>query len=125
MQRVRDLGRYDTDREAERVLRAVLAALGGQLIGEERCDLAAALPEHARRAFADQIPLTQPLDAHAFVDTVATALATTADAARWHTTSVLAALTELVGQPLTDRLLAQLPHGHAILFGRADLTTAA
>ncbi|GAA1502099.1 hypothetical protein GCM10009760_64860 [Kitasatospora kazusensis] len=125
LQQVRDLGRYATDHEAERVLHAVLAALGGQLIGEERCDLAAALPEPARTTFASQIPLTQPLDAHTFVDTIATTLGTTTEAARWDTGAVLAALTSLAGEPLTCRVLTQLPHGYALLYGRADLTAAA
>ncbi|MFD4395527.1 DUF2267 domain-containing protein [Kitasatospora sp. NPDC058478] len=44
LQQVRTLGRYTCDEEAERVLTVVLAALGSQLTGEERCDLAAALP---------------------------------------------------------------------------------
>ncbi|MDH6119696.1 DUF2267 domain-containing protein [Kitasatospora sp. GAS204B] len=125
LQQVRDLGRYHTNQEAERVVHAVLATLGGQLIGEERCDLAAALPEPARTTFASQIPLTQPLDPHAFVDTVASTLDATTDAARWHTGAVLAALTNLADEPLTGRVLTQLPHGYALLYGRADLTAAA
>jgi uncharacterized protein (DUF2267 family) len=106
---VRDHGRYDTDKEAEDVLRAVLAALGAQVVGDERCDLAAALPDEARAVFATQIPLTQPLNARTFVDCVGRALNTTPAHARWHTTSTLAALSECAGQSLTDRLLTQLP----------------
>lgn len=123
--KVCDLGRYATDREAEGVLRAVLAALGAQLVGDERCDLAAVLPDEARTVFAAQIPLTEPVDARGFVDLVARALGTSPAEARWHTGSVLAALDEAAGRPLTDRVLAQLPHGYALLFGRADLATAA
>ncbi|WP_031524890.1 DUF2267 domain-containing protein [Streptomyces sp. NRRL F-5123] len=122
---VRELGGYDSDEEAVDVLRAVLAALGSQLIGEERCDLAAVLPLEARTDFASQIPRTEPADAPAFVATVADALNTTPAQARWHTTSVLAALTETAGQSLTDRILAELPRGYALLFCRADLRAAA
>jgi uncharacterized protein (DUF2267 family) len=125
VQQVREFGRYPTDQEAEDVLRAVLAALGTQLVGDERCDLAAALPPEARTVFASQIPLTEPVDARGFVDTVARTLDTSSAQGRWHTTSALAALGDAVGEPLTDRLLAQLPHGYALLFCRADLTTAA
>ena len=128
IQQVRHHGRYATDKEAENVLHAVLAALGAQLIAEERCELAATLPEPARTTFSQQIPLTQPLTAPAFVGTIAHTLGTTPAQARWHTTSALAALTqlaELTGQPLTDRLLAQLPRGYALLFCRPELTTAA
>jgi uncharacterized protein (DUF2267 family) len=125
VQQVRHHGRYDTDTEAEKVLHAVLAALGAQLVAEERCDLAALLPEPARTTFATQIPLPQPLTAPAFVGTVAHALDTTPAQARWHTTSALAALSELADRPLTDRLLARLPRGYALLFCRPELTTAA
>ncbi len=97
----------------------VLAVLGSQLTGEERCDLAAALPDRARAVFAAQVPLPEPVAAPAFVEAVARVLNTSLTAARWDTSSVLA------GDHLTDRLLADLPRGYALLFGRADLTIAA
>ncbi|CAG7657965.1 DUF2267 domain-containing protein [Actinacidiphila bryophytorum] len=122
---VRDRGRYDSDQEAADVLRAVLAALGGRLVGEERCELAAVLPVEARTHFAAQIPLTEHADAPAFVATVADALNAAPAQARWHTTSALAALAEVAGQSLTDRILAGLPRGYALLFCRADLQAAA
>ncbi|MFD5464234.1 DUF2267 domain-containing protein [Kitasatospora sp. NPDC127059] len=125
IQQVRTLGRYTTDEEASRVLDAVLAVLGSQLTGEERCDLAAALPERARAVFAAQIPLPGPVAAPAFVEAVARNLGTSLTAARWDTSSVLTALTDLAGDHLTDRLIAHLPRGYALLFGRADLTVAA
>ncbi|MEU9079556.1 DUF2267 domain-containing protein [Kitasatospora sp. NPDC048538] len=125
LQHVRTLGRYTTDEEAERVLHAVLAALGSQLTGEERCDLAAALPERARAVFASQIPLPEPVAAPAFVEAAARALSTSLTSARWDVSSVLAALADLAGDPLTDRILADLPRGYALLFGRADLVAAA
>ncbi|MFI0723656.1 DUF2267 domain-containing protein [Streptomyces sp. NPDC021224] len=122
---VRDLGRYDSDQEAADVLRAVLAALGGQLVAEERCELAAVLPVEARTHLVSAIPLTEPADAPAFVATVADALGTTSAQARWHTTSALAALAEIAGPSLTDRMLAELPRGYALLFCRPDLQAAA
>ncbi|MFF0416595.1 DUF2267 domain-containing protein [Kitasatospora sp. NPDC004745] len=125
LQHVRTLGRYTTDEEAERVLHAVLAALGSQLTGEVRCDLAAALPERARAVFASQIPLPEPVAAPAFVEAAARALSTSLTSARWDASSVLAALADLAGDPLTDRILADLPRGYALLFGRADLVAAA
>ncbi|MDH6129053.1 DUF2267 domain-containing protein [Kitasatospora sp. GP82] len=125
LQHVRTLGRYTCDEEAERVLHAVLAVLGSQLTGEERCDLAAALPERARAVFASQIPLPQPVAAPAFVEAVARALNTSLTSACWDASSVLAALADPAGDRLTDRILAHLPRGYALLFGRADLTAAA
>ena len=125
VQQVRDLGRYDSDREAEHVLDAVLGILGSQLTGDERCDMATALPERARAALVAPIPLTEPVTAPAFVDAVARNLNTTLAGARWDASCVLATLTELAGEELTDRLLAYLPCGYALLFGRADPTPAA
>ncbi|SOB81366.1 DUF2267 domain-containing protein [Streptomyces sp. 1331.2] len=124
IQQVRTLGRYPSEEEAERVLDAVLAVLGSQLTGDERCDLATALPGQARATFAFQIPLPEPVAAP-FVEAVARTLNTSLTAARWNASSVLAALADLAGERLTDRLLAHLPRGYALLFGRADLTTAA
>ncbi|WP_441250487.1 DUF2267 domain-containing protein [Kitasatospora sp. McL0602] len=122
---VRVLGRYQDDRQAERALIAVLAVLGAQLVGDERCDLAAALPTQARTLMTRQIPLTQPLSAPTFVEAVAGRLATTIPTARWDTSTVLTALADLADPGLTDRLITQLPHGYALLFGRAQLATAA
>ncbi|MEU9041054.1 MULTISPECIES: DUF2267 domain-containing protein [unclassified Kitasatospora] len=124
VQQVRDLGRYDTDQKAERVLDAVLTVLGSQLSGDERCDLAAALPDRARAVLAAQIPLTHPVAAPAFVEAVARLLTTTLAAARWDSSTVLTVLSDLVGEQLTGRLLASLPRSYALLFGRADLAAA-
>ncbi|RKE17268.1 uncharacterized protein (DUF2267 family) [Streptomyces sp. TLI_171] len=119
------MGRYTTDEEAERVLTAVVTQLGAQLTGDERCDLASALPDQTRAALVAQIPLPAPVSAPAFVEALAHTLGTSLAAARWDASSVLAALTPLAGPELTDRLLARLPRGYALLFGRPDLAAAA
>lgn len=125
VQQVRASGHYDTDQAAERVLHTVLTVLGSQLAGEERRDLAATLPETARLVFASQIPVAEPVAAPAFVEAIARALNTNLTSARWHTSSVLAVLSDRAGDQLSDRILAQLPRGYALLFGRADLVAAA
>jgi uncharacterized protein (DUF2267 family) len=120
--RVRDSGQYPTRAEAERVTRIVLSALGGHVVGDERVDLARALPEEAARVFADQIPATRPLTAQEFVDAVATRIVgATPATARWDVSSVLSVLPEWAGEDLVDRILTQLPSGYALLFGRAEL----
>ncbi|RAJ40018.1 uncharacterized protein (DUF2267 family) [Kitasatospora sp. SolWspMP-SS2h] len=124
LQQVRDFGHYSSDEEAERVLDAVLSVLGSQLTGDERRDLAAALPERARAVLTARIPLPRPVGAPAFVETLAHTLGTSLTTARWDASSVLVALTTLTDAPLTDRLLAHLPRGYALLFGRADLAAA-
>jgi uncharacterized protein (DUF2267 family) len=119
---VRDAGQYTTAAEAEEVVRVVLSALGGLVTGDERVDLARALPEEAARLVASRIPLNTPLTAPEFVDTVAGRLEDATPAtARWHVSSVLSVLPELVGDELVDRVLAQLPSGYALLFGKAEL----
>ncbi|MER6627187.1 DUF2267 domain-containing protein [Streptomyces sp. NPDC000987] len=123
---VREAGRYTTRAEAERVTRIVLSALGGHVVGDERVDLARALPEVAARLVASQIPATRPLTAQEFVDAVADRVeGATPATARWDVSSVLGVLPKLVGDDLVDRILNQLPPGYALLFGRAELGTPA
>ncbi|MEU0742536.1 DUF2267 domain-containing protein [Streptomyces sp. NPDC006134] len=125
VEEVRAAGQYATRAEAERVTRIVLSALGGHVIGDERVDLAQALPEEAARVVASQIPATRPLTASEFVDSVAARIeGSTPATARWDVSSVLSVLPPLVGDDLITRILAQLPPGYALLFGRADLSPA-
>ncbi|MFI5685728.1 DUF2267 domain-containing protein [Streptomyces sp. NPDC051636] len=122
---VREAGRYPTRREAERITRIVLSALGGHVIGDERVDLARALPEEAARVVAAQIPATRPQTAPQFVESIAARIeGATPATARWDVSSVLSVLPKLVGDDLVTRIIAQLPPGYALLFGRADLAPA-
>ncbi|MFC9285177.1 DUF2267 domain-containing protein [Streptomyces sp. NPDC057052] len=119
---VRESGRYPTTTEAERVTRTVLSELGGRLTGDERVALARALPREAAELIASRIPAPRPCSAREFVDAVATRIdGATPATARWHAGSVLGALPPRIGDTLTDRILAQLPPGYALLFGRAEL----
>jgi len=122
---VREAGRYPTRREAERITRIVLSALGGHVVGDERVDLARALPEEAARVFASQIPATRPQTAPEFVESVAARIeGATPATARWDVSSVLGVLPKLVGDDLVTRIIDRLPTGYALLFGRADLAPA-
>lgn len=119
---VKEAGQYPTRAEAERVTRIVLSALGGHVIGEERVALAQALPHEAATVVASQIPATRRLTAAEFVDSVAARIeGATPATARWDVSSVLSVLPPLLGETLTDRIVAELPPGYALLFGRADL----
>ncbi|MER7568570.1 DUF2267 domain-containing protein [Streptomyces sp. NPDC097941] len=123
---VREAGQYATTAKAERVVRVVLSTLGGHVTGDERVDLARALPEEAARLVASRIPLNRPLTAPEFVDAVAGRIeGATPATARWDVSSVLSVLPELVGDELVDRVLDRLPSGYALLFGKAELTPAA
>ncbi|WP_406436330.1 DUF2267 domain-containing protein [Streptomyces sp. NBC_00631] len=119
---VREAGQYPTRAQAERVTRIVLSALGSHVTGDERVALAQALPLEAAGLIAAQIPAADPLTARRFVDSVAARIeGSTPATARWDVSSVLGVLAETVGEPLTTRLLNQLPPGYALLFGRAEL----
>lgn len=124
--KVREAGLYPTQEQAERVTRAVLAALGEHVVGDERVDLARALPDEAARIVAAQVPAHEVPAAAEFVGELSRRLPNATHAtARWDTTSVLGVLPELIGDDLTHRLLAQLPSGYALLFGQAELVRAA
>ncbi|MFH9858507.1 DUF2267 domain-containing protein [Streptomyces sp. NPDC017202] len=121
---VRESGRYPTTTEAERVTRTVLSELGGRLTGDERAALARALPATAAALIESRTPAPRPHSAREFVDAVATRIeGATPATARWHAGSVLGTLPPRIGAPLTDRILAQLPPGYALLFGRAELVS--
>ncbi|WP_250400651.1 DUF2267 domain-containing protein [Streptomyces cellostaticus] len=123
---VREAGRYSTAAEAERVTRTVLTALGGHVTGEERVALAQALPREAGTLVASRIPANTPLSARDFVESVADHLGDATPAtARWDVSSVLGVVADIAGESLTTRVLAQLPPGYALLFGRADLAATA
>ncbi|MFI2352975.1 DUF2267 domain-containing protein [Streptomyces sp. NPDC019443] len=125
LDRIRYEGAYPTRERAEDVTRAVLAALGRQLTGDERVDLAARLPTEAALTFTAQIPDTESLTGWGFVKDLATRTGGTPATARWDTGAVFATVAHLAGPGLLDRVLAQLPSGYALLFGRAELTQAA
>ncbi|MFF2255845.1 DUF2267 domain-containing protein [Streptomyces sp. NPDC058142] len=122
LERIRYEGAYPSRERAEDVTRAVLTALGRQLTGDERVDLAACLPREAARIFAGQIPDREPLTGWGFVKDRAARTEATPATARWDTGAVLTVIGDLAGPTLLDRILTQLPPGYALLFGRAELT---
>jgi uncharacterized protein (DUF2267 family) len=125
LERVRHEGAYATRAQAEQAVRAVLAAFGRQLTGDERVELAARLPHEAAVTFASQIPATEPLTGWGFVKDLATRTGASPATTRWDTGTVLRIVAPIAGEELLSRILAQLPAGYALLFGRAELTQAA
>lgn len=125
LEKVRYEGAYPTRERAEEAVRLVLGGLGRQLTGEERVDLAACLPTEAARVLTAQIPSPRPLTGWAFVKDLATRSGAALAPTRWDTGSVFAAVAAYAGPELITRILRQLPTGHALLFGRAELAPAA
>lgn len=121
LEHVRYEGAYPTRERAEEAVRTVLAALGRQLVGDERVDLAQCLPVEAALALTAQIPVTGQLSGWGFVKDLAARGGTTPAMARWDTGAVLAVVTRLAGPDLLARILHQLPDGYALLFGQAEL----
>ncbi|MFF3951391.1 DUF2267 domain-containing protein [Streptomyces sp. NPDC001902] len=125
VEHVRYEGAYPTRERAEQAVRDVLAGLGRQLIGEERVALAARLPVEAALELTAQLPRTEPLTGFDFVCDLATRTGGTPATARWDAGTVFAVLSRLAGDDLINRVLAQLPTGYALLFGRAELAQTA
>ncbi|MFI9103335.1 DUF2267 domain-containing protein [Streptomyces fildesensis] len=125
LEQIRYEGAYPTRERAEEVAHAVLAALGEQLTGDERVDLAACLPVEAALTLTAQIPATRLCTGWEFVRDLAARTGGTPATARWDTGAVLTAVARLAGPGLLDRILTQLPAGYALLFGRAELIQAA
>uniref|UniRef100_A0AAU2VDH3 DUF2267 domain-containing protein n=1 Tax=Streptomyces sp. NBC_00003 TaxID=2903608 RepID=A0AAU2VDH3_9ACTN len=125
LEKVRYDGAYPTRERADEALRLVLAGLGRQLTGDERVELAACLPLEAARVLTSQIPDTRPLTGWAFVKDLAVRTGASLATTRWDTGSALSAVAAYAGPDLLTRILQQLPPGYALLFGRAELTTAA
>ncbi|MGW7270620.1 DUF2267 domain-containing protein [Streptomyces sp. NPDC054864] len=125
LEKVRYEGAYPTRERAEEAVRLVIGGLGRQLTGEERVDLAARMPVEAALILTAQIPATEPLTGWGFVKDLATRAGASPATTRWDTGAVLAAVADLAGPGLLTRMLAQLPSGYALLFGRAELMQAA
>ncbi|MGW1892396.1 DUF2267 domain-containing protein [Streptomyces sp. NPDC002004] len=125
LERVRYEGAYPTRERADEAVREVLGALGRQLTGDERVELAGRLPRKAAGILAAQIPDTVRRTGWGFVKDLASRTGSTPATARWDTGAVLGVIARLAGPGLLDRIITQLPSGYALLFGRAELTRAA
>lgn len=121
LERVRYEGAYPTLERADEAVHCVLAALGRQLVGDERVDLAARLPVEAALVLTAQVPAVTPLTGWEFVKDLAQRTGSTPAGARWNVGAVLAAVSQLAGPELLDRIINQLPSGYALLFGKAEL----
>ncbi|CAM5449267.1 hypothetical protein SBADM41S_06317 [Streptomyces badius] len=67
LDRVQERGEYETHGEAERAARVVLALLGAHLVGGERAELAARLPETMALILLNPLQAAEPLSPERFV----------------------------------------------------------
>lgn len=125
LETVRYDGAYPTRERADQAVHTVLEALGRQLGGELRSELAARLPAQAARHLLCRTSDPQPLTGRDFVHDIALRTGVTPAVARWDTGTVLRTVATLAGRDLLARTLAELPPGYALLFGCAELTPQA
>ncbi|WP_137990810.1 DUF2267 domain-containing protein [Streptomyces vilmorinianum] len=119
LKEVRERGSYDTTREADRAARVVLALLGAHLVGGERAELAARLPETYALILLNPLQAAEPLSPERFVRATAAWIeGATDETAQWDIGAVLSATADAAGGELTHRILMQLPPGYDVLFGR-------
>ncbi|MGW3245595.1 DUF2267 domain-containing protein [Streptomyces sp. NPDC001070] len=119
--RVQERGEYSTPHEADRVARVVLALLGAHVVGEDRAELAARLPETYSLILLNPLQAAEPLDAERFVRATAAWIeGATEQTARWDVGAVLSVAAEEAGPDLLRRLLLQLPPGYDLLFGHLE-----
>ncbi|MFC9247668.1 DUF2267 domain-containing protein [Streptomyces sp. NPDC057136] len=116
---VRERGSYPSPHEAERAARTVLALLGAHLVGEERSELAARLPDTFALILLNPLQAAEPLSPERFVRATAAWIeGATEQTAVWDVGAVLSVAADAAGEDLTQRLLLQLPPGYDLLFGR-------
>ncbi|MFE1171025.1 DUF2267 domain-containing protein [Streptomyces sp. NPDC058773] len=117
--RVQERGEYGSPEEAERAARVVLALLGAHLVGEERAELAADLPETFALILLNPLQAAEPLDPERFVRATAAWIdGATEETATWDVGAVLSVVADAADEDLMQRVLLQLPPGYDLLFGR-------
>ncbi|MGW7196126.1 DUF2267 domain-containing protein [Streptomyces chryseus] len=116
---VRERGQYPSRQEAERATRVVIALLGAHVVGSERSELAARLPEGCALLLLNPLPAAEPLGPERFVRATAAWIeGATEETAKWDVSAVLSAVADAADDELMRRVLLQLPPGYDLLFGR-------
>ncbi|MEW2083646.1 DUF2267 domain-containing protein [Streptomyces sp. NPDC005283] len=118
LDQIKERGDYASRREAEQAARVVLALLGAHLVGPERAELAAQLPETWSLVLLDPLHAPEPLSPERFVRAAAAWIeGATEETAKWDVSAVLSAVADAADEELMRRVLLQLPPGYDLLFG--------
>ncbi|GAA1503072.1 hypothetical protein GCM10009730_02020 [Streptomyces albidochromogenes] len=116
---VQERGQYPSRQEAERATRVVIALLGAHVVGSERSELAARLPEGCALLLLNPLPAAEPLGPERFVRATAAWIdGATEETAKWDVSAVLSVVADAADDDLMRRVLLQLPPGYDLLFGR-------
>ncbi|MCW2873135.1 DUF2267 domain-containing protein [Actinacidiphila oryziradicis] len=116
---VQERGEYSSPEEAERAGRVVLGLLGAHIVGSERAELAARLPETYALVLLNPLPAPEPLSPERFVRATAAWIeGATEETAKWDVSAVLSVVADAADEELMGRVLLQLPPGYDLLFGR-------
>ncbi|MET9509679.1 DUF2267 domain-containing protein [Streptomyces flavidovirens] len=120
---VQERGQYSSRQEAERATRVVIALLGAHVVGSERSELAARLPETCALLLLNPLPAAEPLGPQRFVRATAAWIeGATEETAKWDVSAVLSVVADAADDELMRRVLLQLPPGYDLLFGRPQAT---
>ncbi|WEO97597.1 DUF2267 domain-containing protein [Streptomyces sp. FXJ1.172] len=123
LDQVKERGEYNSEQEAERAARVVLALLGAHLVGEVRAQLAARLPEGLAQILLNPLQSAEPLPPERFVRATAAWIeGATEQTAAWDVSAVLSTVADAAGDDLLGRILLQLPAGYDLLFGHPQPT---
>ncbi|OIJ86319.1 DUF2267 domain-containing protein [Streptomyces monashensis] len=123
LDQVKERGEYESEQEAERAARAVLALLGAHLVGDVRAQLAARLPEGFALILLNPLQSAEPLPPERFVRATAAWIeGATEQTAAWDVSAILSTVADAAGDDLLEQILLQLPAGYDLLFGRPQPT---
>ncbi|MER6075261.1 DUF2267 domain-containing protein [Streptomyces sp. NPDC001852] len=123
LDQIKERGEYESEQEAERAARVVLALLGAHLVGEVRAQLAARLPEGFALILLNPLQSADPLPPERFVRATAAWIeGATEQTAAWDVSAVLSTVADAAGDDLLKQILLQLPAGYDLLFGRPQPT---
>ncbi|MDG9703499.1 DUF2267 domain-containing protein [Streptomyces sp. DH37] len=121
--RVRELGEYADQKEAEAVATAVLEVLASRITPKETEDLAAQMPgalgDVLRESRAEK---AETFGVEEFCRRVAERTGARPRTAEWDASAVLSTLARAVSGGELNQILSQLPSGYAVLFGKPELS---